>query len=76
LSIFFKQLQTSNLELQTSNLKPQTSNLKLQTSNLKPQTSNLKLQTLSMGMSGDYQLAIEQGSNMIRVGSSIFGARL
>ena len=30
---------------------------------------------LSMGMSGDYQLAIEQGSTMIRVGSSIFGAR-
>ncbi|NNL15789.1 MAG: YggS family pyridoxal phosphate-dependent enzyme [Flavobacteriaceae bacterium] len=31
--------------------------------------------TLSMGMSGDYQLAIECGSNMIRVGSSIFGFR-
>lgn len=31
--------------------------------------------TLSMGMSGDYQLALECGSNMIRVGSSIFGAR-
>ena len=31
--------------------------------------------TLSMGMSGDYKLAIEKGSNMIRVGSSIFGAR-
>lgn len=31
--------------------------------------------TLSMGMSGDYQLAIECGSNMIRVGSSIFGTR-
>jgi len=30
---------------------------------------------LSMGMSGDYPLAIEQGSNMIRVGSAIFGAR-
>ena len=28
-----------------------------------------------MGMSGDYQLAIENGSTMIRVGSSIFGAR-
>ena len=28
-----------------------------------------------MGMSGDYKLAIEYGSNMIRVGSSIFGAR-
>lgn len=30
---------------------------------------------LSMGMSGDYQLAIENGSNMIRVGSKIFGER-
>lgn len=30
---------------------------------------------LSMGMSSDYQIAIEQGSNMIRVGSSIFGGR-
>jgi pyridoxal phosphate enzyme (YggS family) len=30
---------------------------------------------ISMGMSGDYQLAIEQGSTMIRVGSSIFGGR-
>jgi len=30
---------------------------------------------LSMGMSGDYQLAIECGSTMVRVGSSIFGAR-
>ena len=31
---------------------------------------------LSMGMSSDYQLAIEQGSNMIRVGSTIFGQRV
>jgi pyridoxal phosphate enzyme (YggS family) len=31
--------------------------------------------TLSMGMSGDYPLALEHGSNMVRVGSSIFGAR-
>jgi pyridoxal phosphate enzyme (YggS family) len=33
------------------------------------------LNTLSMGMSGDYQLAIERGSTMIRIGSSIFGGR-
>ena len=33
------------------------------------------LSTLSMGMSGDYQLAIENGSTMVRVGSAIFGAR-
>lgn len=31
--------------------------------------------TLSMGMSGDYPIALEHGSNMVRVGSSIFGAR-
>ncbi|MBQ8658730.1 MAG: YggS family pyridoxal phosphate-dependent enzyme [Clostridia bacterium] len=30
---------------------------------------------LSMGMSGDYRLCVEHGSNMIRVGSTIFGAR-
>ncbi len=30
---------------------------------------------ISMGMSGDYNIAIEQGSTMVRVGSSIFGAR-
>lgn len=31
---------------------------------------------ISMGMSGDYPIAVEQGSTMIRVGSSIFGARV
>jgi pyridoxal phosphate enzyme (YggS family) len=36
---------------------------------------NCELQVLSMGMSGDYKLAIENGSTMIRVGSSIFGER-
>ena len=33
-------------------------------------------QTISMGMSGDYQLAIECGSTMVRIGSSIFGERI
>jgi pyridoxal phosphate enzyme (YggS family) len=36
---------------------------------------NCPLKTLSMGMSGDYQLAIECGSTMVRIGSSIFGGR-
>lgn len=36
---------------------------------------NCKLQTISMGMSGDYKLAIDCGSTMVRVGSSIFGSR-
>lgn len=39
------------------------------------QTSNFKLQTLSMGMSADYKIALEEGSNMIRVGSLLFGKR-
>lgn len=38
-------------------------------------TVNCQLLTLSMGMSGDYQIAIECGSNMVRIGSSIFGER-
>jgi pyridoxal phosphate enzyme (YggS family) len=37
--------------------------------------SNFKAKTLSMGMSSDYQIAIEEGSTMIRVGSAIFGLR-
>ena len=39
------------------------------------QKTHPKLKTISMGMSGDYQLAIDCGSTMVRVGSSIFGAR-
>lgn len=31
--------------------------------------------TLSMGMSGDYEMAIKEGSNMVRIGSLLFGAR-
>lgn len=38
-------------------------------------SSNVQLSILSMGMSSDYGLAIEAGSNMVRVGSAIFGAR-
>ncbi|MFT5752933.1 MAG: pyridoxal phosphate enzyme (YggS family) [Flavobacterium sp.] len=38
-------------------------------------TKNLQLSILSMGMSGDYKLAIECESTMIRIGSSIFGNR-
>jgi pyridoxal phosphate enzyme (YggS family) len=37
--------------------------------------SNLDLRELSMGMSNDYKIALEEGSTMIRVGSSIFGKR-
>jgi pyridoxal phosphate enzyme (YggS family) len=38
-------------------------------------TENFKLETLSMGMSGDYKMAISCGSNMIRIGSMLFGER-
>ncbi len=38
-------------------------------------TIHLDLKTISMGMSGDYPLAIACGSTMVRVGSSIFGVR-
>ena len=34
-----------------------------------------QLNVLSMGMSGDYKIAIEEGSTMVRIGSSIFGMR-
>jgi pyridoxal phosphate enzyme (YggS family) len=37
--------------------------------------AQVKMQELSMGMSGDYAIAIEEGSTMIRVGSAIFGHR-
>jgi pyridoxal phosphate enzyme (YggS family) len=41
----------------------------------KEKTENYQLKTLSMGMSGDYTLAISCGSTMVRIGSSIFGTR-
>lgn len=57
-------------------IKKEFSLLKSVFSNLKPlETFNFKPKTISMGMSGDYQLAIECGSTMVRVGSSIFGER-
>jgi len=41
----------------------------------KLQIGNSKFTILSMGMSGDYKIAIEEGSNMVRIGSLLFGAR-
>lgn len=38
-------------------------------------SKNQDFKILSMGMSGDYELAIEAGSNMVRIGSLLFGAR-
>ena len=37
---------------------------------------NVSMNILSMGMSGDYQVAIEEGATMVRVGTSIFGERV
>jgi pyridoxal phosphate enzyme (YggS family) len=41
----------------------------------KIQHDKLDFQFLSMGMSNDYQVAIEEGSNIVRIGTAIFGAR-
>ena len=37
---------------------------------------NFEMKYLSMGMSGDYEVAIEEGANIVRVGSAIFGERV
>lgn len=42
---------------------------------LKQLPGGIDMEILSMGMSGDYKLALEQGSNMVRIGSLLFGAR-
>ncbi len=42
---------------------------------VKNNISNVEMNYLSMGMTGDYSIAIEEGSNMIRVGTGIFGKR-
>jgi pyridoxal phosphate enzyme (YggS family) len=57
----------------TTQIKEEFSALKTTFESLK--NINPKLREVSMGMSGDYPLAIECGSTMVRIGSSIFGAR-
>jgi Predicted enzyme with a TIM-barrel fold len=37
--------------------------------------AGIPLDTLSMGMTQDFEIAIEEGSNMVRIGSAIFGKR-
>lgn len=39
------------------------------------QKANIEMREISMGMSGDFLLAVEEGSTLVRVGSAIFGAR-
>ncbi len=41
----------------------------------KKKYDNVDMQYMSMGMSGDYEIAIEEGSNMVRIGRAIFGER-
>lgn len=41
----------------------------------KVSTDNCGFEILSMGMSGDYEMALEEGSNMVRIGSLLFGNR-
>ena len=48
-------------------------NLSLNIDNLK--IPNVSMDYLSMGMSNDYKIAIEEGSNIVRIGTSIFGQR-
>ncbi len=43
--------------------------------NVFQEVKNNQITILSIGMSGDYQIAIEKGSNMVRIGSAIFGSR-
>jgi pyridoxal phosphate enzyme (YggS family) len=58
---------------ETAQIKKEFNTLKTTFDRLK--TTHPKLEILSMGMSGDFPLAIDYGSTMIRVGSRIFGAR-
>ncbi|CAA0184322.1 YggS family pyridoxal phosphate-dependent enzyme [Tenacibaculum maritimum] len=57
----------------TTQIKNEFSSLKTLFDQLKLQHTTLKI--LSIGMSGDYKIAIENGSNMVRIGSAIFGHR-
>jgi len=45
---------------------------KLKTTSLPPQ---VEMKELSIGMSGDYKIAVEEGSTMVRIGTAIFGSR-
>ena len=42
---------------------------------MKGKIESVDMNILSMGMSGDYEAAVLEGSNIVRVGSAIFGAR-
>jgi hypothetical protein len=50
-------------------------NLFLKIKSYENKASNLSMDILSMGMSGDYPIALQHGSNMVRIGSALFGKR-
>lgn len=51
-------------------------NLFIDIESKKPHNSNVMMRYLSMGMSADFAEAVEEGSNMVRVGSALYGARI
>ena len=63
----------ASLTLNKKQIRKEFKNLKYLFDNFQNKNSNIKI--LSIGMSGDYKIAIEEGSNMIRIGSAIFGNR-
>ncbi len=48
---------------------------KLKSVKIELEKENLNLPELSMGMSNDYEVAIEEGATLVRVGTAIFGTR-
>ena len=50
-------------------------NLKLISENIDNKFKNAKMNYLSMGMTGDFEIAISEGANIIRIGTAIFGER-
>jgi len=42
---------------------------------MKKNTDNISMSVLSMGMTGDYTVAVEEGATLVRVGTGIFGVR-
>ncbi|HBR01268.1 MAG TPA: YggS family pyridoxal phosphate-dependent enzyme [Ruminiclostridium sp.] len=49
---------------------------KLSVDMLRERVENISMDQLSMGMSGDYQIAVEEGATIVRVGSALFGKRV
>lgn len=57
-------------------IRPHFKNMKVLFDRLKEKSHpRLKMETLSMGMTNDYQVAIEEGATMLRIGTGIFGSR-